>query len=59
MSTNAVVKRLESDGWRLLRHGRSHAIYERNGQRVHVPHHPRIKYQLAQWIFCQAGKPGA
>lgn len=56
MSTKTVIKYLETNGYRFLRHGRSHAIYERNGQRVHIPYHPRMKYQLAQWIFCQAGK---
>lgn len=56
MSTSVVVKCLESSGWRLLRNGRNHAIYERNGQRVYIPRHPKMKYKLAQWIFCQAKK---
>lgn len=58
MRSREIIKRLEAEGWTLLRVKGSHHIYGRNGQVVVVPH-PRSDYPpgTLRAIFRQAGLP--
>lgn len=55
MKRKDLIKRLESNGWWLLRNGANHDIYT-NGQKCEpIPRHAEIKEQLAKSIIRRQG----
>lgn len=55
MKRRDLEQRLQELGWRLLRHGGRHDIWERDGNEVVVPRHAEINEYTAKSILRQAG----
>lgn len=60
MKRRDLIKRLESDGWYLWKHGDRHDIYKSDNPKgkqgkVQVPRHNEIKEPTAQQILKDAG----
>lgn len=54
MKQRDLVKKLNQNGWYLLKHGGEHDIYTNGIKKVQVPRHKEIKEILAQSILKQA-----
>ena len=56
-STARVVKRLETEGWALLRHGANHDVYSHPGRSspIQVPRHRTLSPGVARSIAKAAG----
>lgn len=55
MKRTDLVRRLEKEGWWLLRHGANHDIYTNGVRKITIPRHREINERLAQAILKQAG----
>lgn len=51
MKRRDLIKKLEANGWRLLRSGANHDIYTNGTQCEPIPRHSEIKEQLANAII--------
>lgn len=50
-----LIKKLEENGWYLLRHGANHDIYTNGIKQEAIPRHREINEKLAQKILQRAG----
>lgn len=55
MKRKDLVKLLERNGWRLLRHGANHDIYTNGINSETIPRHAEIKEMLAKSIIRRQG----
>ena len=55
MRRKDLIKRLESNGWTLYRHGGNHDIYKKGKERECVPRHQEIDEMLAKTIIRRRG----
>ena len=51
MKKRDLVKLLERNGWKFVRHGGNHDIYTKDSQTEYVPRHPELDEQLARAII--------
>lgn len=51
MKRRDLIKRLEANGWWLLRSGANHDIYTNGEKSEPIPRHSEIKEQLAKSII--------
>lgn len=51
MKRRDLIKKLEANGWHLLRSGANHDIYTDGNKMEPIPRHGEIKEQLAQAII--------
>lgn len=50
-----LIKRLEKNGWYLLRNGSNHDIYTNGVQKETIPRHREISERLAKTIIKRTG----
>lgn len=55
MKQRDLIKRLESKGWWLLKHGSNHDIYTNGTDTEPVPRHKEISENLARAIIKRRG----
>ena len=55
MKRRELIKKLEANGWWLLRHGSDHDIYTNGTDVEPVPRHREINEQLAKSIIRHRG----
>ena len=55
MKRKQFIKLLERNGWKFKRHGASHDIYAKDGERESVPRHREIDEDLANSIIKRRG----
>lgn len=55
MKRRELVNLFVRNGWRLLRNGRNHDIYEKDGEIEPVPRHKEIDELLAKAIIKRRG----
>lgn len=55
MKRRDLIKKLEANGWWLLRHGNDHDIYTNGTDIEPVPRHREINEQLAKSIIRRRG----
>jgi mRNA interferase HicA len=53
---NDLIKQVEKNGYRLLRHGANHDIYTNGERNETIPRHKEIDEQLAKIILRRTGK---
>ena len=58
MKQKDLIKKLESIGFKFLKHGGNHDIYERNGLKEPIPRHKEIPEALAKHILKKHGYKG-
>ena len=55
MKRRDLIKLLESNGWKLVRRGAEHDIYQKDGQIEAIPRHREINENLARAIIRRRG----
>ena len=55
MKRRDLIKKLEANGWWLLRSGANHDIYTNGKKSEPIPRHPEIKENLAKSIIRRQG----
>lgn len=55
MKRRDLIKKLEQNGWYLLRNGASHDIYTNGSRSETIPRHSEIKEHLAKSIIKRLG----
>lgn len=58
MKKRDLIKKLESIGFTLHKHGSNHDLYIRNGIKESVPRHAEINEELAKAILRRNGYKG-
>ena len=56
MKSRIVIKAIEEQGYRFLRHGSRHDIYTNGENDIQIPRHKDINEQTAKDILRQAGR---
>lgn len=51
MKHKDLIKKLESNGWYLLKHGSNHDIYTNGKQKEAIPRHSEVNELLAKAII--------
>lgn len=51
MKRTDLIRRLTKNGWKLVRHGGNHDVYEKDGVMEIIPRHGEIKEPLAKAII--------
>jgi mRNA interferase HicA len=55
MKRRDLIKKLEENGWKLLRHGGDHDVYNKGNRREPVPRSREIKQGTAENIMKRCG----
>ena len=55
MKTKDLIKLLEKNGWKFVRHGGNHDVYEKGNEREAVVRHKEINESLAKAIIKRRG----
>lgn len=55
MKRKILIKKLESNGWIFVRHGKEHDIYRKGDKQETIPRHTEIAEPLAKAILTRAG----
>ncbi|MBQ9438420.1 MAG: type II toxin-antitoxin system HicA family toxin [Lachnospiraceae bacterium] len=55
MKRRDLIKKLEKAGFKFVRHGGNHDIYERGSCSEKIPRHNEIDEDLAKWIIKKWG----
>lgn len=55
MKQKDLIKLLKQNGWKFLRNGGNHDIYEKNGEHETIPRHKEISEMLAKSIIRRRG----
>lgn len=51
MKTKDLIRLLEKNGWRFIRHGANHDVYGKGNEMEAVPRHTEVKEVLAKAII--------
>lgn len=55
MKTKDLIKLLEKNGWKFVRHGGNHDVYAKGNEMESVPRHKETKEVLAKAIIKRRG----